>query len=133
MYLPADALDLLFERVTELRAPGGRVAAETVGVHSEERREQMRERFAQLAASFEMKQAIDVQELMYDDPDRADVTDWLNQYGWSASGVTSQAEMKRLDRWVPTQESDEDAFSTFVVGERRQPIGRTPIPYRVVG
>ena len=119
MYLPADAQDLLFERVTELSAPGSRVAAETVGVHSEERREQMRERFAQLAASFEMKQAIDVQELMYYDPDRADVTDWLNQHGWSASGVTSQAEMERLDRWVLTQESDEDAFSTFVVGERR--------------
>ena len=119
MYLPADAQDLLFERVTQLSAPGSRVAAETVGVHSEERREQMRQKFAQLAASFEMKQAIDVQELMYDDPDRADVTDWLNQHGWAATGLTSQAEMQRLDRWVLTQESDEDAFSTFVVGERR--------------
>ena len=118
MYLPADAQDLLFERVTQLSAPGSRVAAETVGVHSEERREQMREKFAQLAASFEMKQAIDVQELMYDDPDRADVADWLNQHGWAATGLTSQAEMQRLDRWVLTQESDEDAFSTFVVGER---------------
>lgn len=118
MYLPADAQDQLFERVTALSAPGSRVAAETVGVHSEERREQMRERFTQLAASFEMKQAIDVQELMYDDPDRADVTDWLNQHGWSASGTTSQAEMQRLGRWVLTGESDEDAFSTFVVGER---------------
>ena len=119
MYLPADAQDLLFERVTQLSAPGSRVAAETVGVHSEERREQMRQKFAQLAASFEMKQAIDVQELMYDDPDRADVADWLNQHGWAATGLTSQAEMQRLDRWVLTQESDEDAFSTFVVGERR--------------
>lgn len=118
MYLPADAQDLLFERVTALSAPGSRIAAETVGVHSEERRAQMRERFARLAAKFEMDQALDVQELMYDDPDRADVTDWLNDHGWTASGVASQAEMQRLGRWVLTEQTDEDAFSTFVVGER---------------
>jgi methyltransferase (TIGR00027 family) len=118
MYLPADAQDLLFERITALSAPGSRVAAETVGVHSEERRTQMRERFQQLSAKFEMEQALDVQELMYNDPDRADVTEWLNDHGWTASGVTSQTEMQRLDRWVLTEQTDEDAFSTFVVGER---------------
>jgi methyltransferase (TIGR00027 family) len=118
MYLPAEAQDLLFERLTALSAPGSRVAAETVGVHSEERRAQMRERFQALSAKFEMDQALDVQELMYNDPDRADVTDWLNEHGWTASGVTSQTEMQRLDRWVLTDQADEDAFSTFVVGER---------------
>lgn len=118
MYLPADAQDLLFERITALSAPGSRVAAETVGVHSEERRAQLRERFAALAAKFEMEQALDVQELMYDDPDRADVTEWLNAHGWTATGVTSQDEMQRLDRWVLTEQTDEDAFSTFVVGTR---------------
>ncbi|BBZ31064.1 putative S-adenosyl-L-methionine-dependent methyltransferase [Mycolicibacterium madagascariense] len=118
MYLPADAQDLLFERLTELSAPGSRVAAETVGVHSEERRAQMRERFQQLASKFEMQQAIDVQELMYDDPDRADVAVWLGEHGWTATAVTSQAEMQRLGRWVLTEEADEDAFSTFVVGRR---------------
>jgi O-methyltransferase involved in polyketide biosynthesis len=65
-----------------------------------------------------MEQALDVQELMYNDPDRADVTEWLNDHGWTASGVTSQTEMQRLDRWVLTEQTDEDAFSTFVVGER---------------
>jgi methyltransferase (TIGR00027 family) len=118
MYLPADAQDLLFERITAMSAAGSRVAAETVGVHSEERRAQMRERFAQLSAKFEMEQALDVQELMYNDPDRADVTAWLTGHGWTATGVTSQAEMRRLDRWVLTEQSDDDAFSTFVVGER---------------
>ena len=38
MYLPADAQDRLFERVTESSAPGSRIAAETVGLHSAERR-----------------------------------------------------------------------------------------------
>ncbi len=46
MYLPADAQDRLFEQITELSAPGSRVAAETVGVQAEDRRERMRERFA---------------------------------------------------------------------------------------
>ena len=118
MYLPADAQDLLFARVTELSAPESRVAAETMGVHSEERREQMRERFAALSAKFEMEQAVDVQELMYNDPDRADVTTWLNEHGWAAEGITSEVEMRRLGRWVLTEETDEDEFSTFVVGRR---------------
>jgi methyltransferase (TIGR00027 family) len=118
MYLPADAQNLLFERVTELSAPGSRVAAETMGVHSEERRAQMRERFAALSAEFDLEHALDVQELMYNDPDRADVTVWLNDHGWAASAVTSKQEMQRLDRWVLTEQADEDAFSEFVVGER---------------
>ena len=118
MYLPADAQDGLFERITELSAPGSRVAAETVGVHSEERRAAMRERFQGLSDQFEMTQALDVQELMYNDPDRANVTTWLGEHGWSASGVSSESEMRRLGRWVLTEETQEDSFSEFVVGRR---------------
>jgi methyltransferase (TIGR00027 family) len=118
MYLPADAQDGLFERVTQLSAPGSRVAAETVGVHSEERRARMRERFAGLSAKFGMSDALDVQDLMYNDPARSDVTTWLGDHGWTASGVSSESEMRRLGRWVLTEETDEDSFSEFVVGER---------------
>lgn len=127
MYLPADAQDGLFERITELSAPGSRVAAETVGVHSEERRARMKEKFDalrttmgdELGAAFDGASPTDVAELMYNDPDRANVATWLNEHGWTASGVTSESEMQRLDRWVLTEEVDEDAFSDFVVGERR--------------
>ena len=118
MYLPADAQDRLFDLVTELSAPGSRVAAETVGVQAEERRELMRERFAQLRAKFGMEQAIEVSDLMYHDDDRADVTEWLNGHGWAASAVTSRDEMRQLGRWVLPEETDEKAFSDFVVGER---------------
>lgn len=118
MYLPADAQDGLFERITELSAPGSRVAAETVGVHSEERRAAMRERFQGLSDQFGMTQALDVQELMYNDPNRADVTTWLGAHGWRASGVSSESEMRRLGRWVLTEETDQDSFSEFVVGRR---------------
>ena len=90
MYLPADAQDRLFERVTELSAPGSRIAAETVGLHSPERRERMRERFGRIAAEFGLDESLDVGELTYEDPDRADVARWLDAHGWRSAAVTSQ-------------------------------------------
>ena len=51
MYLPAEAQDRLFAQVTELSAPGSRVAVETVGVQAQDRRELMRERFQKISAS----------------------------------------------------------------------------------
>ncbi|BDX29560.1 putative S-adenosyl-L-methionine-dependent methyltransferase [Mycobacterium antarcticum] len=118
MYLPAEAQDRLFAQLTELSAPGSRVAAETVGVQAEDRRAAMRERFKLIADKFGMEDAIDVGDLMYHDEDRADVTDWLNEHGWSASAVTSRDEMRRLGRWVLPEDADQRAFSDFVVGER---------------
>ena len=73
MYLPADAQDRLFEAITALSAPGSRVAAETIGVQSDERRAEIREKFERIAAQFGMENTLDVAELMYNDPDRAEV------------------------------------------------------------
>jgi O-methyltransferase involved in polyketide biosynthesis len=118
MYLPGDAQDRLFEQVTELSATGSRIAIETVGVQAEDRRELMRERFAQLREKFGMEEQVDVAELMYHDPDRADVIEWLDSHGWAAAGVTSLEEMRRLDRWVLPEDTDQRAFSTFVTAQR---------------
>ncbi|MBU9762292.1 class I SAM-dependent methyltransferase [Mycobacterium sp. TNTM28] len=118
MYLPADAQDRLFELVTELSAPGSRIAAETAGVTARERREEMRERFERFAAQFNMEHALDVQELMYDDPNRADVVQWLAEHGWRSHGVHSVDEMRRLGRYVETVHRDPAGFSTFVTAER---------------
>src|ERR1700739_828680 len=49
MYLPAAAQDRLSERLTELSAPGSRVAVETAGRHAPQRRAEMRERFERVA------------------------------------------------------------------------------------
>ena len=114
MYLPADAQDRLFERVTELSAPGSRIAAETVGLHSAERRERMRERFGRIAAQFGMDDTLDVGELTYEDPDRADVAQWLDAHGWRSAAVTSQDEMRRLGRAVELVDTGDDSFSRFV-------------------
>ncbi|BBZ63328.1 class I SAM-dependent methyltransferase [Mycolicibacterium monacense] len=119
MYLPADAQDRLFEQITELSAPGSRVAAETAGVQAEDRRQQMRERFERIAEKFDMTASLDIQQLIYEDPDRADVADWLDAHGWTATAVSSQQEMRRLDRWaLPADLTDDDAFSNFVTAEK---------------
>ncbi|WP_347221607.1 class I SAM-dependent methyltransferase [Mycolicibacterium poriferae] len=118
MYLPADAQDRLFAQVTELSAPGSRVAAESMGMHAQDRRERMRERFAALTAQFGMDEPMDIAELTYEDPDRAEVADWLAAHGWRAQRVESKDEMRRLDRLVELVDADEDSFSTFTTAER---------------
>ena len=119
MYLPAEAQDRLFEQISELSAPGSRVSAEAVGHHDEERRAQMRQRWEKMADELNIERTVDIADLTYNDPHRADVTEWLGAHGWTASGQPSTDEMRRLDRWVdvPSQE-DQEGFSTFVVGER---------------
>ncbi len=118
MYLPADAQDRLFKLITELSAPGSRIAVETVGIHSEERRARMQERFERIAAELGIEREFDVQELMYNDPDRADVAEWLGAHGWHAEAVTSQVEMRRLGRYVELADAGDDAFATFVTAEK---------------
>jgi len=117
MYLPADAQDRLFAQLTELSAAGSRVAAETIGIHTEERRARMRERFSAIAAQLGIE-PMDITDLTYDDPDRADVADWLAGHGWRSGKVASQDEMRRLGRFVDIPDADEESFSTFVTGVR---------------
>jgi methyltransferase (TIGR00027 family) len=118
MYLPGDAQDRLFAQITELSAPGSRVSAEAIGVHDPARRERMRERFSALATKFDVA-PVDVTELTYEDPDRADVAEWLNAHGWVATPVASDDEMRRLGRHVEIDGTDGKPFSTFVTAERR--------------
>ncbi len=94
------------------------IAAETVGVHSDERRAQMQERFEKISDELGIEREFDVQELMYNDPDRADVAEWLNAHGWRADAVTSQNEMRRLGRFIELADADDDAFATFVTAAR---------------
>jgi methyltransferase (TIGR00027 family) len=119
MYLPAKAQDRLFEHITALSAPGSRIAAETMGVQADERRAQMRERFERIAAQFGMESTLDVQELIYSDPDRADVAAWLAEHGWASTATSSREEMHRLGRAVEIAQTDGDAFSTFVTAVKK--------------
>ncbi|WP_116645729.1 class I SAM-dependent methyltransferase [Mycobacterium kubicae] len=120
MYLPAEAQDLLFTRIGELSPPGSRIAAETAGNHADERREEMRERFRKVAETLGLEQTVDVQELIYHDPDRAVLADWLNSHGWRATAQNATDEMRRVGRWVDgvPMADDKQAFSEFVTAER---------------
>lgn len=122
MYLPAEAQDQLFAQITELSAPGSRIAVETAPTQAEERRREMKERFERIKEKFGITDSLDVGELMYNDPDRADVTDWLAGNGWDSTAVKAAAEMRRLDRWALPDGPDapaDDAFSFFVTATRR--------------
>ncbi|BBU24970.1 class I SAM-dependent methyltransferase [Mycobacterium xenopi] len=120
MYLPATAQDRLFEQITELSAPGSRIAVETAARHADQRSEEMRERFKRVADELGFEQSVDVQDLVYNDEDRAVVVDWLNGHGWRASAQHSHDEMRRLGRWVDgvPMSDDKDAFADFVTAER---------------
>ncbi len=120
MYLPADAQDRLFQQVTELSAPGSRLSVEAVHHQDEERRERMRERWQKMSDDLGIERDVDISELTYNDPVRADATEWLGGHGWSAAGVSSTDEMRRLDRWTEVPEEDhQDGFSSFVIAERQ--------------
>ena len=119
MYLPAEAQDRLFTQITELSAPGSRVSAEAMGHQDEDRRAQMRMRWEKMADEIGLERPVDVSELIYNDPDRADVAEWLGGHGWTASATPSNEEMRRLGRWVEVPDTEaRDAFSTFVIAER---------------
>jgi methyltransferase (TIGR00027 family) len=119
MYLPADAQDRLFERVTELSAPGSRIAAETAARRAAQRGEEMRDRFNKVAAELGFDEPIDVQALIYHDENRAALDGWLNDHGWRAAGQHSQDEMRRLGRMVEVPGGeDRDAFGELVTAER---------------
>lgn len=120
MYLPGDAQDRLFEQITALSAGGSRIAVETMGVHAQERRLEMQDRFRKMAEQFGVDATtFDVQELMYDDPDRAEVDAWLDGHGWRSTTVIPQLEMRRLGRWVlPAEYDDDEPFSEFVTADK---------------
>jgi methyltransferase (TIGR00027 family) len=120
MYLPADAQDRLFTQITELSAPGSRIAAETAANHADERRQEMRDRLQRVADKLGIQRTVDIQDLIYHDEDRAVVVDWLNDHGWRATAQNSDDEMRRLGRWVDDvpMADDRDAFAQFVTAER---------------
>ncbi|ORB87570.1 SAM-dependent methyltransferase [Mycobacterium kansasii] len=120
MYLPADAQDRLFTHIGELSPVGSRIAVETAGNHAHVRRQEMRERFKKVAETLGLEETVDVQELIYHDPSRANVADWLNEHGWRATAQNAGDEMRRVGRWVDgvPMADDKDAFSEFVTAER---------------
>jgi methyltransferase (TIGR00027 family) len=84
IYLPSEAQDMLFDRITELSAPGSRVATEhipDVKVFSDERSQRITDRMKKYGHDIEMK------DLIYHG-ERSHVIDYLTEHGWKVSAQT---------------------------------------------
>jgi methyltransferase (TIGR00027 family) len=84
IYLPPEAQDLLFDRITELSAPGSRIATEHISdmtVFSDERSQQITERLKKYGHDIEMK------DLIYQG-ERSHVIEYLTTHGWKVTAQT---------------------------------------------
>jgi methyltransferase (TIGR00027 family) len=116
-YLPADAQDRLFERVTALSAPGSRIAVEAFAdqaSRTDEQRAAWRERTARLRTQLGLDN--DFEALIYQEPERAEASDWLTEHGWQVDEVDSHDEMARLGRRVPDDLAEDAVSSTLMHG-----------------
>lgn len=121
-FLPAQAQDLLFDRIGELSVAGSRVAVEATGPdffapeQLARQRDQMR-RYRQLAARLTTIEVPDFEDLWYVE-EHADVADWLRARGWQASVQTAEELMRRYGRHVPAAIEDARPRSLFVTAQR---------------
>jgi len=119
-YLPADAQDLLFERISALSATDSRVGVEAFGPgffdgdYLQRRSEQMRE--LEQRAGQDPDEAEDVCELWYSE-ERADVGQWLAEHGWHVDAVAAGDLMQRLGRAADDTE-DASPRTVFIEGVR---------------
>ena len=114
-YLPAEAQDRLFEILTELSAPGSRVAVEAFSLGTgdkEARRVARRARFDRMRQRLGLD--INVETLTYQERDRVDPADWLTEHGWHVNAVSNADEMARLGRAIPPDLAAE-AFTTTLL------------------
>ncbi|MET0475196.1 MAG: SAM-dependent methyltransferase [Mycobacterium sp.] len=101
-YLPAQAQDLLFERLHQLSAPGSRVVvnAPTDDASDRDRLARERELTRRLRTALAAEPGTEpphVDELAYAEV-RTDVTEWLADHGWEASATTIPQAAARYGR-----------------------------------
>lgn len=124
-YLPADAQDLLFERIQALSAPGSRIAVEAFGpgtfdADSLARQRAMTQRYRDAAAArpdAELPDFEDISDLLYLE-DRAEVADWLRGHGWDVEVIAANDLMAHNNRPVPRDLENPTPQSVFVTAER---------------
>ncbi|GAB5900634.1 SAM-dependent methyltransferase [Mycolicibacterium mageritense] len=115
-YLPAEAQDLLFERVTQLSAEGSRIGVEAFSedfftdeylARRRQRIQEMREQAAEAGEDMP-----DPEQLWFLE-ERAHVPDWLMDHGWQVSTITAADLMERYHRPVT---ADTEGMPTLFVG-----------------
>ncbi|BBY06529.1 SAM-dependent methyltransferase [Mycobacterium noviomagense] len=114
-YLPPDAQDRLFAKVTDLSALGSQVAVEAFSLAapvSERRRAARRARWARVRERLGLD--INFETLTYNDTSRADAVQWLTDHGWQVHAVSNADEMARLGRPIPGDLVEETVSSRLL-------------------
>jgi methyltransferase (TIGR00027 family) len=122
-YLPAEAQELLFERIQTLSAPGSRIAVEAIGSFDADSLAQQRAMMKKYRAAVlesgttESAEFTDIADLVYLD-ERTDIVDWLGAHGWAVEATTSLDLMAQNNR--PAAEGLDNAMpqSVFITAER---------------
>jgi methyltransferase (TIGR00027 family) len=129
-YLPAQAQDLLFERIHSLSAPGSRLASNVPAAgftdpdlirRQREDLQRMRAAAAQLV-NFEIT---DLDDLWYPEQ-RRPVDGWLREHGWDVSTATFSELMARYGRSVPQSARDVMPPTCYVSAQRRADRASAP-------
>ena len=119
-YLPAEAQDLLFDRIHLHSARDSRIAVESFGAgvfdpeYLASRREQMR-RLREEAGVSDDDGVPDTQDLWYIE-DRTDVAAWLTEHCWDVTSVGSTELMTRYGRSKPGEVDVALPRTAFVEG-----------------
>lgn len=122
-YLPAQAQDLLFERIDALSAEGSRLASNvpdsgfTDPDRVQRQREDMR-RMRAAAAELVNAEITDFDDLWYPE-ERTPVDDWLRGRGWEVATATFAELMARYDRRIPQGAEDSMPPTLYVSAQRR--------------
>jgi methyltransferase (TIGR00027 family) len=119
-YLPAQAQDLLFERIQALSPSGSWLAtnAPADSALDPERLARQREQSHRLraAAARVLDTEVPADEDLWYPEERTDVTEWLRDHGWDASAITMGEMLARYGRNVP---GDDILPPTVFVSARR--------------
>jgi methyltransferase (TIGR00027 family) len=118
-YLPAEAQDLLFERITELSARDSRIAVEafSAGFFSEDHLARRREHIEKMRAqAAETGDDMPDPERLWFIEDRAYVPDWLSERCWDVAALPSDDLMARYHRPLPADTTEGTMSTEFVEG-----------------
>ncbi|TVY02498.1 SAM-dependent methyltransferase [Mycolicibacterium porcinum] len=117
-YLPAEAQDLLFERITELSARDSRIGVEafSAGFFSEDHLARRREQIAKMRAESDDGHDMPDPEQLWYIEDRPYVPDWLSEHCWEVAALPSDDLMARYHRAMPADLTEGTMSTEFVEG-----------------
>jgi methyltransferase (TIGR00027 family) len=122
-YLPAEAQDLLFERINSLSAPGSWLASNVPGEGFTDpdkvrRQREDNQRIRATAAKLIDAEITDFDDLWYPE-ERTPVDSWLRERGWEVASANFPELMARYGRSIPRGAEDSMPPTQFVSAQRR--------------